>query len=433
MIRYVRIRKFERGLLFREGAIERVLGPGVHLIWDPRWKARVDRVSIREPWLRHDELRAIVRSGVLGNEAVVVELGDHQRAFVWVDGHLEAMLGPGLHALWQELHRVQVEVVSVREARLVHREVEVIARSGVLGDEARVLELGDHQRALVRVDGRITEVIGPGAHVLWNVFHRVEAEVVETRGVRFEHPELPVILAAKGASQHLNSSQVDAGTAGVVYHQGRHLATVGAGLVASWKGEGQVQVFHVDLREQATDVSGQEIMTSDKVTLRLNAVVTYRVTDVLQAINEVEDYRQALYREAQLALRAVVGSRELSVLLDDKEAVARELHERVAASTDGLGVEVTGLGIRDVILPGDMRELLNRVTEARTAAEASLVTRREETAAMRSQANTARIMESNPTLMRLRELEVLEKVAATSNLTVMLGEGGLADRVVKLL
>ena len=108
MIRYVRIRKFERGLLFREGAIERVLGPGVHLIWDPRWKARVDRVSIREPWLRHDELRTIVRSGVLGHEAVVVELGDHQRAFVWVDGHLEAMLGPGLHALWQELHLVRV-------------------------------------------------------------------------------------------------------------------------------------------------------------------------------------------------------------------------------------------------------------------------------------------------------------------------------------
>ena len=71
------------------------------------------------------------------------------------------------------------------------------------------------------------------------------------------------------------------------------------------------------------------------------------------------------------------------------------------------------MGIRDVILPGDMKELLNKVTEAKNAAEANLIARREETAAMRSQANTAKLLEDNPTLMRLRELEVLERVAAS--------------------
>ncbi|HEX5718373.1 MAG TPA: hypothetical protein VF179_19580 [Thermoanaerobaculia bacterium] len=91
------------------------------------------------------------------------------------------------------------------------------------------------------------------------------------------------------------------------------------------------------------------------------------------------------------------------------------------------------ISLRDVILPGEMREILNRVTEARKAAEAALITRREETAAIRSQANTARLYESNPTLMRLRELEVLERVTEKANLSVVLGEGGLADRVVKLL
>jgi hypothetical protein len=76
---------------------------------------------------------------------------------------------------------------------------------------------------------------------------------------------------------------------------------------------------------------------------------------------------------------------------------------------------------------------MNKVTEAKKAAEAALITRREETAAMRSQANTAKILESSPTLMRLRELEVLEKVSEKAKLTVVLGEKGLADRVVKLL
>ena len=226
---------------------------------------------------------------------------------------------------------------------------------------------------------------------------------------------------------------VEAGHAGLFFKDGRHEATLAPGAHAFWKGVAKASVLDVDLREQVVDVAGQEIMTADKVTLRLNAVVTFKVADPLKAVSEVEDYRQALYREAQLALRGVIGTRELDVLLGDKDAVARELDAIVRGRVAGFGVEVVALGIRDVILPGEMKDLMNKVTEARKAAEAALITRREETAAMRSQANTAKILESSPTLMRLRELEVLEKVSEKANLTVVLGEKGLADRVVKLL
>ena len=132
-------------------------------------------------------------------------------------------------------------------------------------------------------------------------------------------------------------------------------------------------------------------------------------------------------------LRAVIGSRELDQFLADKDAVAKELEEIVRQRVAALGLEVISVGIRDVILPGDMKDLMNKVTEAKKAAEANLIVRREETAAMRSQANTAKVLEGNPTLMRLRELEVLEKVAAGGKLSVVLGEKGLAERVVNLL
>ena len=144
--------------------------------------------------------------------------------------------------------------------------------------------------------------------------------------------------------------------------------------------------------------------------------------------------RQALYREAQLALRAVVGARELDTFLTDKDAVGQGAGgDRCAAAPSDLGLEIVSVGIRDVILPGEMKDLMNKVTEAKKAAEANLIARREETAAMRSQANTAKLLADNPTLMRLRELEVLEKVAASGKLNVVLGEKGLADRVVNLL
>jgi regulator of protease activity HflC (stomatin/prohibitin superfamily) len=182
-----------------------------------------------------------------------------------------------------------------------------------------------------------------------------------------------------------------------------------------------------------TDVSGQEIMTADKVTLRLNAVVTYRIVDARKAVSATDDVRQALYRETQLALRAVVGARELDAFLTEKDAVSQDIENDVRRRASELGLEVTSVGIRDVILPGDMRDLMNKVTEAKKAAEANLISRREEVAAMRSQANTAKLLAEIPTLMRLRELEVLEKIASTGNLNVVLGEKGLADRVVNLL
>ena len=129
----------------------------------------------------------------------------------------------------------------------------------------------------------------------------------------------------------------------------------------------------------------------------------------------------------------MVGARELDTFLTDKDAVATELAEVVRPRAKSLGLELISVGIRDVILPGEMKDLMNKVTEAKKAAEANLIIRREETAAMRSQVNTAKLLQDNPTLMRLRELEVLEKVAANSKLNVMLGEKGLADRVVNLL
>jgi regulator of protease activity HflC (stomatin/prohibitin superfamily) len=189
----------------------------------------------------------------------------------------------------------------------------------------------------------------------------------------------------------------------------------------------------VDGRERVMDVAEQEILTADKVTLRLNALVCYRVDDPLKSVTVVDDSTQAVYREAQLTLRAVLGGYELDALLGDKEAVAAGLEAALKQRAADFGVTVLHLGIRDVILPGEMKVVINKVIEARKAVDANLIMRREETAAMRSLANTARLLDNNPTLIRLRELDLFEKIAGNSKLNVVLGEKGLVDRIVNLL
>lgn len=366
MLKWIKIRKYERGLLFRDGEFRQVLREGRHWIVDPLFRKRVDVVSVRDVWLRGRDLEVIVRSDLLTGEIRVLDLKDHERALVWVDGRFEGVYGAGLRALWTVFHDVRVEIVDAREGRL-------------------------------------------------------------------DRADLPVILASETGAKLLDAIQVEQNQVALLMVNGRQEDILRAGRFAFWRGLARYETRVVDLREQVLDVSGQELMTADKVTLRLNAVVAFRVVDPVRAVTTVENYAQALYRESQLALRGAIGARELEVFLSDKERVAHELASLIRDRATAFGLETVAFGIRDVILPGDMKAILNRVTEARKTAEADVITRREETAAMRSQANTARIFESNPALMRLRELEVLEKVANKANLNVVLGEQGLADRIMKLL
>jgi regulator of protease activity HflC (stomatin/prohibitin superfamily) len=362
-----------------------------------------------------------------------VKVRKFERGLMYRDREFERVLQPGKHRFLDPLCKVRVEIVSVRDAWLKHRDLDVIAKSGALGDEATVLDVRDGQRALVWIDGRFEAVLASGQWVLWTVFHEVKVEMVEAREPRFEHEAMAAILKTKGIEAVLDQFVVEDGHVGLYFWEGRFVEKLQPGTYAFWKNVGKIKLYHVDVREKVIDVAGQEIMTADKVTLRMNAVVTYRVTDPIRKVAEVEDAEQSLYREAQLALRAVIGTRELDALLAEKDKVAAELQEVVRKRAAEFGLQVASLGIRDVILPGEMKELMNKVTEAKKAAEASLITRREETAAMRSQANTAKLMESNPALMRMRELETLEKIAGKAQLQVVLGEKGLAERISHLV
>ena len=366
MIARMKIKPHERGLLFREGAFRAVLRPGVYWYFDPLLKLRGEIVSPRDPWLVHKDLDLIVKSGLLGSEAIVADLRDDQRALVWIDGRFARILDKGLYALWTTEHDVRVEIVEARAMQLVHA-------------------------------------------------------------------DLPAIVRSPGSAAMLDVVNVEPGHAAPWFRDGVHQATLGPGTYAFWKGVGTLRVQDVDLKELVLDIGGQDIITADKVTLRLNALVSYRITDPLRSVTQVDGAAQALYRSAQLALREAVGTKELDALLASKEALATELSERIRPRAAELGITIVAAGVRDIILPGDMRDLMNKVTEAKKAAEASLITRREETAAMRMQANTAKILESSPTLMKLKELEVLEKVAHKANLTVVLGDEGLAGKVVKML
>ena len=361
------------------------------------------------------------------------KIRSYEMGLLFRDGEFGGLLTEGTHWFFDPLGKVRVDTVSQRDPWLVHEKLDLIIKSGAIADRAVVLDLQDHERALVWIENRFSHVLPAGQYAYWTGQKRVRIELIDIRAVRFEHEQLKLIVRSTLASRILDVASVQRDHVGVLFIDGRYVETLAPGEYAFWIGKSEAKVVEVDLRETIVDVGGQEIMTMDKVTLRMNAVVTYKVADARKAVSQTDDVRQALYRDTQLVLRSVVGARELDVFLLEKDAVAKELEESVRRRAGELGLEIASVGIRDVILPGEMKDLMNKVTEARKAAEANLIARREETAAIRSQANTAKLLAESPTLMRLRELEVLEKIASAGKLNVIVGDKGLAEKVIHLL
>ena len=228
-------------------------------------------------------------------------------------------------------------------------------------------------------------------------------------------------------------SVVPAGHIGMLYVDGVLQQELKAGLYGFWQINHEMEVKMLDLRQKTLEVSGQEILTKDRVSIRVNLTAGIRVIDARQVAETLQDYEAFAYRALQLALREAVGTRTLDQLLEDKLHINTSVKEQVAAELETEGIRLERVGVKDIVLPGEIRTILNRVVEAQKAAEANVIKRREETAATRSLHNTAKMMENNPILLRLKELEALEKVSEkVQSLNVYGGIDQLMKQTVRL-
>ena len=156
------------------------------------------------------------------------------------------------------------------------------------------------------------------------------------------------------------------------------------GLHAFWKFNRDLRVELVDLRLQALEVAGQEILTKDKVALRINLNAGLRVPRRAGGVRQQAKPVDYLYRELQFGLRAAVGTRTLDELLENKGSIDRNCRRAHRRRVRGLpGWKSTSVGVKDIILPGEMKTILAQVVEAEKAAQANVIRRREETAATR--------------------------------------------------
>lgn len=269
--------------------------------------------------------------------------------------------------------------------------------------------IGVLERGVLFRDGQPAVFLRPGTHRYWTLDPSVELVVY---GTAEPLPALTSELEALIPRNEYVAVTVEAHEKGLRFEQGRLTAVLEPGRYKLWTHpEAQVRLASVDMRRTEVTIAGQELMTRDKVTLRLTLTVEFAVVDPVLATQKVESVRDSVYLAAQLALREFVGTVTLDQLLEGRDALTRYLEGEVRPQAARFGVGVERVGVKDVVLPGEMKTLLNRVIEAEKEAAANVILRREETAATRSLVNTARLMVDQPILLRLKELEAMKEIA----------------------
>ncbi len=342
----------------------------------------------------------------------------NQRVVVLRDGIPERALGPGRHTLWGRVSTMYFDT----DALVFRARAEVRA---VIADEwVREIQLASNQRAIILRDGQPQRFLRPGVHWMWTVDPGVELRLFD---VNEPVPQLTEELFELIPRGELMVATVQEHERGLLYARGRFERVLEPGRHAVWSTiERAVTVRTVDMRRRQLAIAGQELMTRDKVTLRLTLAADWAPLDPETAAHLVADPEAALYTLVQLAVREYVAGVTLDELLEGREAMAKFLVERTVVEAERFGVRIESVGVKDVVLPGEMKTLLNRVIEAEKAAAANVILRREEAAATRAQANAARLMEERPAMLRLRELEAMQSIAAqVGEIRILVGADGL--------
>lgn len=334
-----------------------------------------------------------------------IRIQDHQRGVLVRDGKLTRFLEPGRHSAFSFGTHLSAILFDL-ETGFVPLTPEL---AGVLPSSAFEELVVDHgEIAMLSVDGLPKAVLVPGRYALWRLRGEPSVLVHSTRDVVLAIPKAFWKLAP---SSHVMSITVQPVERALLVVDGNVDRVLEPGAYALAMDDRTVGVVRVDLRERELAISGQEVMTLDKVSLRVNVAARYRIVDPVRSHLATSDLGAALYTEVQMVVRRLVAGRSVDALLAERMSAAKEMLGELAERVRGWGAEITAVDVKDVVLPGEMRALMNKVVEATKQAEASVILRREEVAATRSLANTAKMLAESPTLMRLKELEVLRDVA----------------------
>ena len=357
-------------------------------------------------------------------------INENQKGFLFKNGKLVRLLHAGKYRLFGDR---EIEIVSLKEPLASAKcELDTLLANAEIAKLTSVVEVADQQLALHTVNGKFVGALRRGKYAFWSVTdrHAYQLADISTPEVADDVPQyiftnLPTTVYTKVEVAQYQKARL--------YFDQKFVRILDVGTYYFWKNSTRLDVGIVDTRLTQMEITGQEILTQDKVSLRINFVCNYRITDYVKILTEIDDYAEQMHVAAQLALRDFVGKQRLDDILANKDELSKYVFERLKARENAFFVEITDAGIKDIILPGEIRDIMNTVLVAEKRAQANVITRREEVASTRSLLNTAKLMEENQTLYKLKELEHIERICENVGNINLNGSGDVLSQLMSLM
>ena len=352
-----------------------------------------------------------------------ITINENERGFLLKNGTFKKMLMPGAYNVFGQ--------TSIRKTTLdkpLHRAYAAATLSIFRRDEHFVEQIAeadipDNSVGIHMEDGHFSEVLNPGHYIYWAVVAKHEFQVFSMESPEVQdvpaHLLQPLYEAGK-----LHRFEVHDFHQGFLTCNGKLQYTMMPGTYYFWKSPNIMMSFNeFETRIQELELNGQEILTKDRVGIRLNFICQFRYTNAQKAFETSADCDNLFRTQVQLGLREYVAGLTLDELLNSRDTIGTAILECIRPKAAPLYIEVLSAGVRDVILPGDVRDIMNTVLIAEKKAQANVIARREEVASTRSLLNTAKLMDENQTLYKLKELEYLERICENvGNLSVSGGD-----------
>jgi regulator of protease activity HflC (stomatin/prohibitin superfamily) len=335
-------------------------------------------------------------------------INENQRGLLFKNGKFVEYLKPGKHTRLGRGYSVEA-LHTGAEFKAEGYAIEVFLKNAELANEVEVVDVADETLALHFVGGKYRETLPSGKYGFFKIHDRHEFRVtsLKTPEVAADVPKYLFSYMPKALFTKVDVADFQKAR---LCYDGKFVRLLEPGTYYFWNSGTKVTAEYVDTRSLQMDISGQEMMTLDKVALRINFVAGYRITDYVRIHSEIDDYEQQIHILLQLALREYVGKFRLDEILENKEQMSQAMLARLKEKEAEYFVAFSEAGVKDIILPGEIRSIMNTVLIAEKKAQANVITRREEVASTRSLLNTAKLMDENQTLYKLKELEYLEKI-----------------------
>jgi len=415
-------------LLFIDGLLRRVLSPGKYAFWNVLLDYSFITVDVSKMDVTEVGERGILDSELLKPYLLSYNVRVDEKVLMFVDGQFDRLLDAGLYYFWRNSSNVQfykyniATILDEKTAINGPLSMDVLLRDANIRQVLEVIEVGKDELLLIYENALLKAAFPVGVYAYWKNNFSYKKQLVKVEQLIPSVEMLGLIVDNPVLTPFVRVYAVNVYEKGILYVDGQFEAILEPGTYTYWKNDKNLVVYKCDTRAIQMDMNGQEILTKDKANIRLNLVFTYKIYDIVKAASSKE-YDKQLYSILQLAVREAIAVLSLDELLDKREQITIEILSQINGRCAEMGIAVINGGIRDIILPGDVKDIMNQVLVAEKKAQANIIMRREETASTRSLLNTAKLMEENAMLLKLKEMEYVEKIADKIN-SITLNNGG---------